>query len=123
MEADPGTFDRRRIDAWADIGLTRLSVGIQSFDADSLARLGRSHDAAQAREAARLVAGSEETGLRVGLGGTRGRGAPSQHAMRRRAAWRGGAAVSRGLVGRAGARRGERQRGCGARGRLRAPVL
>ncbi|MCU0774261.1 MAG: radical SAM family heme chaperone HemW [Ideonella sp.] len=51
LEANPGTFERDRFRAFADAGVTRLSIGVQSFDDTSLARLGRVHDGAQARAA------------------------------------------------------------------------
>jgi len=48
LEANPGTFERERFRAYADAGVTRLSIGVQSFDDAKLAALGRVHDAAQA---------------------------------------------------------------------------
>ena len=51
LEANPGTFERQRFRAFRDAGVTRLSIGVQSFDDASLKTLGRVHDAAQARAA------------------------------------------------------------------------
>ena len=51
LEANPGTFERERFRAYADAGVTRLSIGVQSFDDAKLAALGRVHDAAQAHAA------------------------------------------------------------------------
>lgn len=51
LEANPGTFERDRFQGYADAGVTRLSVGVQSFDDAQLRTLGRVHDAAQARAA------------------------------------------------------------------------
>ena len=51
LEANPGTFERERFHAYADAGVTRLSIGVQSFDDAKLRALGRVHDAAQARAA------------------------------------------------------------------------
>jgi len=51
LEANPGTFERDRFRAFRAAGVTRLSVGVQSFDDDKLRALGRVHDAAQARAA------------------------------------------------------------------------
>jgi oxygen-independent coproporphyrinogen-3 oxidase len=51
LEANPGTFERERFRAYRDAGITRLSIGVQSFDDALLARIGRVHDAAQARAA------------------------------------------------------------------------
>ena len=52
LEANPGTFERDRFRGYRAAGVTRLSVGVQSFDDAKLAALGRVHDAAQARAAA-----------------------------------------------------------------------
>jgi putative oxygen-independent coproporphyrinogen III oxidase len=51
LEANPGTFERDRFRSYRAAGVTRLSVGVQSFDDRKLALLGRVHDAAQARAA------------------------------------------------------------------------
>jgi len=51
LEANPGSFERERFKAFRAAGVTRLSVGVQSFDDTMLARLGRVHDGAQARAA------------------------------------------------------------------------
>jgi putative oxygen-independent coproporphyrinogen III oxidase len=51
LEANPGTFERDRFRGYRAAGVTRLSVGVQSFDDARLAALGRVHDAAQARAA------------------------------------------------------------------------
>ena len=51
LEANPGTFERERFKAFRAAGVTRLSIGVQSFDDEALQRIGRVHDAAQARAA------------------------------------------------------------------------
>ena len=51
MEANPGTFERDRFRAFAQAGVTRLSIGVQSFNDAHLQALGRVHDGAQARAA------------------------------------------------------------------------
>ena len=51
LEANPGTFERDRFAAFAQAGVNRLSLGVQSFDDDRLRALGRVHDAAQAHAA------------------------------------------------------------------------
>ena len=48
LEANPGTFERDRFRGYRAAGVTRLSIGVQSFDDAKLAALGRVHDAAQA---------------------------------------------------------------------------
>ncbi len=51
LEANPGSFERERFKAFRAAGVTRLSVGVQSFNDGMLQRLGRVHDGAQARAA------------------------------------------------------------------------
>ncbi len=51
LEANPGTFERDRFRGYRAAGVTRLSVGVQSFDDAKLRALGRVHDGAQARAA------------------------------------------------------------------------
>jgi len=53
LEANPGTIDRERLQDFRAAGVNRLSLGVQSFDDELLRRLGRVHDAAQARHAFR----------------------------------------------------------------------
>jgi putative oxygen-independent coproporphyrinogen III oxidase len=48
LEANPGTFEKDRFKAFRGAGVTRLSVGVQSFNDDNLKALGRVHDRAQA---------------------------------------------------------------------------
>ena len=43
MEANPGTLEHGSLAGYREAGVNRLSLGAQSFDADSLARLGRIH--------------------------------------------------------------------------------
>ena len=51
MEANPGTFEAQRFAAFAQAGVTRLSIGVQSFSDDALRALGRVHGSRQARAA------------------------------------------------------------------------
>jgi oxygen-independent coproporphyrinogen-3 oxidase len=48
LEANPGTFEKDRFRAFRSAGVTRLSVGVQSFNDEHLLALGRVHDRAQA---------------------------------------------------------------------------
>jgi putative oxygen-independent coproporphyrinogen III oxidase len=52
MEANPGTIERGRFADCRAAGLTRVSLGAQSFDATRLAILGRIHSADETRRAA-----------------------------------------------------------------------
>lgn len=61
LEANPGTFEKDRFRAFRKAGVTRLSLGVQSFDDQALKALGRVHDRAQALAAAREAAQCFET--------------------------------------------------------------
>ncbi len=51
VEANPGSLTPRKARAMADAGVTRVSLGVQSFDDAVLRSVGRVHDAGTAREA------------------------------------------------------------------------
>ena len=51
LEANPGTFEKDRFHAYKMAGVTRLSVGVQSFNDRHLKAIGRVHDGAQAMAA------------------------------------------------------------------------
>jgi oxygen-independent coproporphyrinogen-3 oxidase len=51
LEANPGAADADRFAGYRAAGVTRLSMGVQSFTPATLAALGRTHDAATARKA------------------------------------------------------------------------
>ncbi|PWY54279.1 YggW family oxidoreductase [Legionella qingyii] len=51
MEANPGTVEQQRFTEYRQIGINRLSLGIQSFNPEHLHTLGRIHDAQQAHRA------------------------------------------------------------------------
>jgi oxygen-independent coproporphyrinogen-3 oxidase len=57
LEANPESADARRAAAWREAGVNRVSIGVQSFDAAVLHKLGRRHGPAQAERAIREVAG------------------------------------------------------------------
>ena len=61
LEANPGTFERERFKAYRAAGVTRLSIGVQSFNDAALQRIGRVHDAAQARAAVAEAAEAFDT--------------------------------------------------------------
>ncbi len=61
LEANPGTFERDRFKGYRAAGVTRLSVGVQSFNDAMLHRLGRVHNAEQARAAVDEAGSSFET--------------------------------------------------------------
>jgi oxygen-independent coproporphyrinogen III oxidase len=49
VEANPGTIDARKIETLLSLGVNRMSVGVQSFNDDELATLGRIHSSEEAR--------------------------------------------------------------------------
>jgi oxygen-independent coproporphyrinogen-3 oxidase len=61
LEANPGTFEKDRFRGYRAAGVTRLSVGVQSFDDAMLQAVGRVHDAAQARAAVAEAAAAFDT--------------------------------------------------------------
>jgi len=44
MEMDPGTFDLAKIRKLVDLGLNRISLGVQAFDEELLSGIGRAHN-------------------------------------------------------------------------------
>jgi oxygen-independent coproporphyrinogen-3 oxidase len=48
LEANPGTLEQGRFAAYRELGMNRLSIGVQSFDAEQLEKLGRIHSAGDA---------------------------------------------------------------------------
>lgn len=61
LEANPGTFEKDRFRAFRGAGVTRLSVGVQSFNDEFLKALGRVHDRAQAIAAVEEAAAAFDT--------------------------------------------------------------
>ncbi|MDX1431724.1 MAG: radical SAM family heme chaperone HemW [Gammaproteobacteria bacterium] len=56
LEANPGTVLAAHLAGYRAAGVTRVSLGVQSFDDGALARIGRVHDARTARAALDAVA-------------------------------------------------------------------
>ena len=61
LEANPGTFEKDRFKAFRGAGVTRLSIGVQSFNDTHLLALGRVHDSAQAMAAVEEAAQAFDT--------------------------------------------------------------
>lgn len=55
MEANPGTIEAERFEQYQQAGITRISVGVQSFEQTKLDKLGRIHGKSEAINAARLA--------------------------------------------------------------------
>ena len=51
LEANPGTAEAERFLGYAQAGINRISMGIQSFSDEKLQKLGRIHNAAEAKSA------------------------------------------------------------------------
>ncbi len=56
LEANPESADAARAAAWREAGVTRVSIGVQSFDPAVLHKLGRRHGPDDAERAIREVA-------------------------------------------------------------------
>jgi putative oxygen-independent coproporphyrinogen III oxidase len=61
LEANPGTFETDRFRGYRQAGVSRLSIGVQSFNDTHLKALGRVHDGAQARAAVAEAASAFDT--------------------------------------------------------------
>ena len=57
MEANPGTVEADRFSGYQRAGVNRISIGVQSFSAEKLTRLGRIHGPDEAKRAAHLATG------------------------------------------------------------------
>jgi putative oxygen-independent coproporphyrinogen III oxidase len=55
LEANPGTVEAEKFIGFFKGGVSRLSVGVQSFESDKLIKLGRIHNSQQAKDAAILA--------------------------------------------------------------------
>ncbi|QNS14876.1 radical SAM family heme chaperone HemW [Mannheimia bovis] len=63
LEANPGTAEVERFIGYAQGGVTRISMGIQSFEPEKLLKLGRIHDADEAKQAVKFAQNSAKSGL------------------------------------------------------------
>ncbi|MGX2967816.1 radical SAM family heme chaperone HemW [Ursidibacter sp. B-7004-1] len=64
LEANPGTAEAERFIGYAQGGVNRISMGIQSFEPEKLLKLGRIHDSQEAKQAVRFAQNSANFGLR-----------------------------------------------------------
>jgi oxygen-independent coproporphyrinogen-3 oxidase len=55
LECNPGTVTLDKLRSYRELGVNRLSFGVQSFNAHELDFLGRIHNAEQSREAIRIA--------------------------------------------------------------------
>jgi oxygen-independent coproporphyrinogen-3 oxidase len=56
LEANPDDITSERLEQWKSMGITRLSLGTQSFREDRLRWMGRAHNAEQALKSIALIA-------------------------------------------------------------------
>ena len=65
LEANPGTLTGAKLNGYRQLGVNRLSLGVQSLSDDNLQSLGRVHSAAEARQsvAAARAAGFENLSI------------------------------------------------------------
>lgn len=55
LECNPDDCSLEHLLAWKDLGISRLSIGIQSFQSDQLAWMNRSHSSEQAKKAVQIA--------------------------------------------------------------------
>ena len=67
MEANPGSVSARKAALLRDLGVTRVSLGVQSWDDALLAVLGREHNAAQAEESFHILRGAGHANVSIDL--------------------------------------------------------
>jgi oxygen-independent coproporphyrinogen-3 oxidase len=67
MEANPATFDAAKARLFADLGVTRVSLGIQSFAPHVLETLGREHSPAEAAEAVGILRSAGISSVNIDL--------------------------------------------------------
>jgi oxygen-independent coproporphyrinogen-3 oxidase len=67
LEANPDDITAETLAAWRDIGITRLSLGTQSFREDRLRFMGRAHTAEQALRSIDLIADAGFTSWTIDL--------------------------------------------------------
>ncbi len=67
IEANPGSVSARKAALLRDHGVTRVSLGVQSWDDGLLRLLGREHNAAQAEESFRILRSAGIGSLNIDL--------------------------------------------------------
>ncbi|HET8706785.1 MAG TPA: radical SAM family heme chaperone HemW [Pseudomonadales bacterium] len=60
VEANPGTYEHGKFEEYREAGVNRLSIGVQSFNADALTQLGRIHNR---NEAFRAIEAAHQAGF------------------------------------------------------------
>lgn len=67
IEANPGSVSARKAKVLKELGVNRISLGVQSWDDDLLKLLGREHDSKQAEESFHILRGAGFSNVNVDL--------------------------------------------------------
>jgi oxygen-independent coproporphyrinogen-3 oxidase len=67
MEANPGSVSARKAGLLRQLGVTRISLGVQSWDDDLLKLLGREHDSKQVDQSFQILRGAGFENVNVDL--------------------------------------------------------
>ncbi len=67
MEANPGSVSARKAGLLRQLGVTRISLGVQSWDDDLLKLLGREHDSKQVDQSFQILRGAGFGNINVDL--------------------------------------------------------
>jgi len=67
MEANPGSVSARKAALLREFGITRISLGVQSWHNDLLKLLGREHDARQAKESFGILRAAGFSNINIDL--------------------------------------------------------
>ncbi len=67
LEANPGTAEAHKFYGFRELGINRISIGVQSFNNDSLKALGRIHDAGEAAKAINMAQAAEFDHINIDL--------------------------------------------------------
>ena len=67
LEANPGTIERDSFPAYADAGVNRVSLGVQSFDDGMLKAIGRIHGRREIEQSLQSLASSAITNFNIDL--------------------------------------------------------
>lgn len=67
LECNPGTINYQRLRDFRSVGITRLSIGVQSFDEGDLKRLGRIHTKADAINAIKYAQAAHFSNINVDM--------------------------------------------------------
>jgi oxygen-independent coproporphyrinogen-3 oxidase len=67
MEANPGSVSARKAGLLRQLGVTRISLGVQSWDDDLLKLLGREHDSKQVDQSFQILRGAGFENINVDL--------------------------------------------------------